>query len=199
MDGTIEELRLSARPALLDVFTRAFTTQAFMPSIGDRPETVRAVMKAFLRFFGGYRSLALRGIRLDGRLVCGSVATDATEEPGILSAGIFFVELLRALGWRTTTEFGTIHDEQPKYDGRYRELVLLGTLPSCQGRGLGRRMLTRVCDEAAREGYAGVILLTSRDAPAFRLYTKFGFTVDNDFPFGDVTLCWMRWTGPRKT
>jgi len=199
MDGTIEELHLSARPALLDVFTRAFTAQAFMPSIGSRPGTVRAVMKAFLRFFGRYRSLALRGIRLDGRIVCGSVSTDATEEPSILSVGIFLVELVRALGWHTTTEFDTIHKEQPKYDGRYLELVLLGTLPSCQGRGLGRRMLRSVCDEAKRRGLAGVILLTSRDAPAFRLYTKFGFTVDNEFPFGDVTLCWMRWTGPRKT
>ena len=188
----IEQLKRSSKPALLEVFTRAFSDQAFMPSIGRGHETVRAVMKGFLRFFSRHRSLLLHGIRQDGRLVCGSVAADSTEEPGALSAGLFFVELVRALGWRTTTEFDTIHKEQPKYDERYLELVLLGALPSCQRQGLGRQMLQFVCGEAKRRDYAGVILLTNRAAPAFHLYTKNGFTVDNEFPFLDVKLCWMR-------
>ncbi|MHC4248657.1 MAG: GNAT family N-acetyltransferase [Planctomycetota bacterium] len=192
-EPTIERLHLSARPALLDVFTRAFIEQAFMPSIGRQPGTVRAVMKGFLRFFGGYRSLLLHGIRRDGRLVCGSVSADSSEEPSALAAALFFVELVRALGWRITTGFGTIHREQPKYDERYLELVLLGTSPSCQRLGLGRRMLRFICDEAKRRDYAGVILVTDRAAPAFRLYTESGFTVDSEFPFAGVTLCWMRW------
>ncbi len=188
----IERLHLSAKPALLNVFTEAFVEQAFMPSIGRRPDTIRAVMKAFLRFYGRSRSLMLHGIRRDDRLVCGSVSADATEEPTVLAAILFFVELVRALGWRTTTEFGTIARERPKYDERYLELILLGTSPSCQRHGLGRRMLRFICDEAKRRDYAGVILLTNRAAPAFRLYTEFGFTVDSEFPFADVTLCWMR-------
>jgi ribosomal protein S18 acetylase RimI-like enzyme len=189
----IEQLHLSAKEALLNVFAQAFSGQAFMPSIGHRPETTRGLMKGFLRFFSRYRSLLLHGIRQDGRLVCGSVATDAAEEPAALSAGLFFVELVRALGWRTTTGFATIHKEQPKYDERYLELVLLGTSPSCQGQGLGKQMLRFICDDAKRRDYAGVILLTSRAAPAFRLYTNFGFAVDNEFPFMGVSLCWMRY------
>ncbi len=188
----IERLQLSARPALLDVFTQSFGKQAFIPSIGRRPETIRAVMKGFLRFFGRYRSLLLYGIRRDDRLVCGLVSADATEEPTVFSAILFFVELVGALGWRTTTEFGTIHKAQPKYEERYLELVLLGTSPSCQRLGLGRRMLRFICDEAKRRDYAGVILLTDRAAPAFRLYTDFGFVVDTEFLFAGVTLCWMR-------
>ncbi|MHC4201968.1 MAG: GNAT family N-acetyltransferase [Planctomycetota bacterium] len=188
----IERLHRSARPALLDVFTKAFVEQVFIPTIGRHPPTVRGVMKGFLRFYGRSRSLLLHGIRRDGRLVCGSVSADATEEPSVLSAALFFVELVAALGWRITSEFGTIAKEQPKYDERYLELVLLATSPSWQGHGFGRRMLRFICDEAERMDYAGVVLITDRASPAFRLYTKSGFTVDSEFPFADVTLCWMR-------
>ena len=133
----IERLHLSAKPALLDVFTQAFVEQAFIPSIGRRPGTIRAVMKAFLRFFGRSRSLLLHGIRRDDRLVCGSVSADATEGPTVLAAILFFVELVRALGWRTTTEFGTAklaNDPDDIYAGgtAYTDLELVKSV-NCSG------------------------------------------------------------------
>jgi ribosomal protein S18 acetylase RimI-like enzyme len=104
----------------------------------------------------------------------------------------FIFALAQALGWRITREFEAVVREEPKYEGRYLELVVFGTLPAYQRQGLGRKMLNFLYNEAKREGYKGVILVADRNSPAFNLYLKEGFSVDRVFIMGGATLCWMR-------
>jgi len=84
--------------------------------------------------------------------------------------------------------------EEPKYEGRYLELIIFGTLPAYQRQGLGRKMLNFLYNEAKSEEYKGVILVADRNTPAFSLYLKEGFIVDREFAMGEATLCWMRLT-----
>lgn len=189
----IQRLSSEARGELLELFTEAFSRQVLMPGMAQDRASVRALMSAFLRFYGRSESLALRGIRRGGQLACGAVTVDFGEEASLLAAVPFFFRLTRALGWRTTLSFGTIEKHQPKYDRRHLELALLGTAPSFQGQGFGRQMLDLLCEECRRLDYAGLVLVTDPATPAFALYRDRGFRVESRFPFATGELCWMRW------
>lgn len=88
--------------------------------------------------------------------------------------------------------FEEIHKEEPRYEERHLELVILGTLPTHQRMGCGRKMLRFLVEKAREEGYKGVILAANKDTPAFHFYLKEGFIVEKEFDVGEVTLCWMR-------
>lgn len=69
------------------------------------------------------------------------------------------------------------------------ELKSMRTDAAARGRGLGRRLLEHVLDEARSRGYARISLETGAEdffAPARALYEKTGFTVCP--PFGSYTL-----------
>lgn len=58
------------------------------------------------------------------------------------------------------------------------ELANLAVDPSCQGRGLGRRLLDRLLADAAGEGVRRVFLeVRESNAPALALYRRRGFSV----------------------
>jgi ribosomal protein S18 acetylase RimI-like enzyme len=192
-EATIERLDRSAEREVLDVFTQAFEGHPFIPAVGARPKNTKALMKAFIDFFAKTKNSLLLGIRKDDRLVCASLSVDSTEQPSTLTLIWFIVALSRAMGWRSAKELETVHKEEPKYEGRYLELVILGTLPEYQRQGFGRRILRFLCDEAKRRECKGVILVADRDTPACRFYVKEGFKVDKEFATGETTLCWMRY------
>lgn len=63
--------------------------------------------------------------------------------------------------------------------GRRRslELVYLGLAPTARGRGLGRMLMSRTLAIAARRGFDVCTLAVDRaNAPALKLYRRFGFT-----------------------
>jgi len=188
----VERLRGSDKPGLLDLFTEAFKEHPLIPALGAKPEATRAVFKAFLDYFGRTKSSLLYGIRQDNKLVCATVSLDSTAATSLRALMRFISALWRALGWRVAKELGVVHREEPKYEGRYLELVILGTLPAYQRQGLGCKMLRFLNNEAKRDGYKGVILVADRNTPALNLYLKEGFVVDKEFAMGEATLCWMR-------
>lgn len=193
MEGAmVEELKRSDKSELLDLFTQAFAGYPLILAFGTRTKNTMAVAKAFLDFFGGTKSSLLLGIRKDDRLICGSLSMDSTEEPSVFASIRLFLALWRALGWRAVIELEKFHKEEPKYDERYLELVVLGTLPAFQRQGFGRRMLQFLYNEAKRRGYKGIVLNVDRDTPAFRFYLKEGFSIDKEFTTRGITLCWMR-------
>jgi ribosomal protein S18 acetylase RimI-like enzyme len=192
-EAMIERLERSAHREALELFTQAFGEHPFVPAIGAQAKNTKALMKAFLDFFARTQNSQLLGIREDDRLVCASLSVDSTEEPSILVLIWFIVALTRAMGWRSAKELEVVHKEEPKYEGRYLELVILGTLPAYQRQGYGRRMLRFLCDEARQGEWKGVTLVADRDTPAFRFYVNEGFQVDKEFPTGEATLCWMRY------
>ena len=188
----VERLRGSDKPGLLDLFTEAFKEHPLIPALGTRPEATRATMKAFLDYFGRTKSSLLYGIRQDNKLVCATVSSDSTAATSMPALMRFIWALWRALGWRVAKELGIVHREEPKYEDRYLELIILGTLPAYQKQGLGRKMLRFLSNEAKQDGYKGVILVADRNTPALNLYLKEGFVVDKEFAMGEATLCWMR-------
>jgi ribosomal protein S18 acetylase RimI-like enzyme len=192
-DVRIEELKVWDKQELLDLFTQAFEGgHPLVPALSSKPGATRAVMKAFLNFFGATKSSALYGIRKDGKLVCASLSLDSTTQPSAFALIRFIFALSWTLGWRSAKELEVVHREEPKYEGRYLELVILGTLPAYQRQGLGSKML-RFLYEKAREGkYKGITLVADKDTPAFNLYLKEGYIVDKEFKVGERTLCWMR-------
>lgn len=190
----IEELGKSDNPELLDLFNEAFEDYPLIPLLSAKPKATRAVMKAFLGFFGSTKSSFLYGIRQGDKLVCGSVSIDSTTEPSRFALIRFIFSLIRALGWRTAKMFEEIHKEETKYkfEERHFELVILGMLPTHQRMGCGRKMLHFLIEKARNEEYKGVILVANKDSPAFHFYLKEGFIVEKEFDVGEVTLCWMR-------
>ena len=188
----VERLRGSDKPGLLDLFTEAFKEHPLIPALGAKPEATRATMKAFLDYFGSTKSSLLYGIRRDNKLACASVSLDSTVAPSKPALIGFIFSLSQAVGWRIVRELEVVVKEEPKYEGRYLELVVFGTLPACQKQGLGRKMLRFLNNEARRDGYKGVILVADRNTPAINLYLKEGFVVDKEFAMGEATLCWMR-------
>ncbi len=69
------------------------------------------------------------------------------------------------------------------------ELKSMRTVAAARGRGIGRRLLAHVLDEARRRGYRRVSLETgSQDffIPARTLYARAGFVVTE--PFADYVL-----------
>jgi ribosomal protein S18 acetylase RimI-like enzyme len=148
----VERLESSDKPELLDLFTQAFTEHPLIPAVGAKPEATRPVMKAFIDFFGGTRNSLLYGIRKDNKLACASVSLDSTVAPSKSALIGFIFSLSQAVGWRIVRELEVVVREEPKYEDRYLELVVFGTLPAYQRQGLGRKMLNFLYNEAKREG-----------------------------------------------
>lgn len=74
-------------------------------------------------------------------------------------------------------------------DTRHGEIKSMHTLKSLRGKGLGRRMLTHIIDEAKRRGYKRLSLETGGTddfAAARGLYSAFGFVTCP--PFADYVL-----------
>lgn len=188
----LEGLKGSDKPELLELWAQAFREHPLIPALGAKPQATRAVMKTFLNFFGGTKGSLLYGIWKNGRLVCASLSLDSMSQPSILALIRFIFSLSRALGWRAAKELEVVHKEEPKYEGRYLELVILGTLPAYQQQGFGRKMLHFLYDKAREEGCKGVTLVADRNTPAFHLYLKEGFVVDKELTTGETALCWMR-------
>lgn len=188
----VEQLKNSDRLELLELFTQAFKEHSLFPALDAKPEATGPLMKAFLDCFGGVNSVLLYGLRKEHNLVCASVSLNSKVEPSKPALMGFILALYRALGWRIAKEFEVVHKEEPIYEDRYLELLIFGTLPSYQRQGLGRKMLSFLYNEAKKEDYKGIILVTDRNAPAFQLYLKEGFVVDKEFAMEEATLCWMR-------
>jgi len=189
----IERLGWSDRKEVLNLFTQAFAEHPLIPAIGGRTENTQSVLKAFLDLFGKTKSAQLYGIRRNDKLVCASLSVDSAEEPPVFALLRFIFALSRAMGWRAAKELEAVHKEEPKYEERYLELIILGTLPAYQRQGLGRKMLRFLYETAEQQGFQGVILVADRDTPAFHLYQEEGFKVDKEFMAGETTLCWMRY------
>jgi len=177
-EAEVEGLKLSDIHEIFELFARAFAEHIpgrHVPGrlIPRRIGGIRGTMiKAIVTSFFG-KNFLLYGIRKDNRLVCASLSVDSTKK-SIASALIRFIFAL------------------PRYEERYLELALLGTLPAYQRRGFGRRMLQFLYDEAKRMNYKGIVLIVDRDVPAFRLYLKEGFVVDKELAVGGRRLCRMR-------
>ncbi|MEM3617633.1 MAG: GNAT family N-acetyltransferase [Candidatus Bathyarchaeia archaeon] len=196
MEGfKVEELKRSSKPELLDLFTEAFRDgHPLIPALSRKPEATRKVMKAFLDFFRSSPKSLIYGIREDGKLVCASVSVDSTKEPSMFALIRFIISLCGAIGWKNAKELETVHKEEPKYEESYLELVLLGTLPSYQRQGYGRKMLRFLYELAKKEGFKGITLVADKNTPAFHFYQKEGFIVDKECNVCGRTLCWMRLT-----
>lgn len=130
-------------------------------------------------------------VRKDDKIICGSVSVDSKKEPSMFSLIRFIISLSLALGWKAARELEIVHREEPRYEERYLELVILGTLPKYQMKGYGRRMLRFLKGLAKREGYKGIILVADANTPAYCFYSKEGFIVDKEVKVGKSELCWM--------
>jgi len=189
----VERLGKANRRELLDLLIEAFTGHhPLVPALSHKPGATRGVMKAFLDFFGSSQGSWFYGLREAGKLVCASVSVDSVVEPSPLALIRFVLTLCWTLGWRSAKELELVHKEEPEYEDRYLELVILGTRPAYQRQGFGRRMLHFLHEEAKRSNFKGVILVADKDTPAFRLYLKESFAVDKECLVGGRTLCWMR-------
>jgi ribosomal protein S18 acetylase RimI-like enzyme len=71
-------------------------------------------------------------------------------------------------------------------------LTDVGLLPEFRGRGIGTRMMNDLLDEAARAGLP-IRLFVEQFNPAFRLYTRLGFTTIGEHGIYQE----MEWLPPR--
>ncbi len=204
MDQEVEQLKASNKQELLKLFTEAFRNYPFFSVFKFHPELERKLLKALLDYGVGIKGSWLYGIRRNGELVCASISVSSLTKPSILvlirfifSMMILFnISIPRILGRskakKLRASFKGLHKEKPKYKEQHLELMIIGTMPTHQRMGFGRKMLRFLYEKARNEGYKGIMLWTNRDAPAFSLYLKEGFKVEKEFTINEMTLCWMR-------
>ncbi len=72
-----------------------------------------------------------------------------------------------------------------KLSGSKEEIYVneMAVLPEYQGNGIGRQLLNAVKDYSRDNGLAGIVLYTSKYAPAAKFYEK------NGFKLSDGTIC----------
>jgi len=188
----VEQLKASDKPELVELFIQAFEEHPLIPTLGAQQALAKQGMNAFLDCFGGTESSVAYGIRKDDKIISALLCLDADAEPSRPALMQLILFLSRTVGWDTIKGFEVIAREEPKYQERYLEVMIFGTLPLYQKQGFGRRVLQFLYDEAKRLDYKGLTLLADRKTPAFQLYSKEGFVVDRDFTVGGANLCWMR-------
>lgn len=182
-----------SKGAAMEVLNSAFARHPFFP-----PRTPARTTAAFLRllvddFAPPGRSFMFGGF-LPGeeRLGCVALAIDADYEPKGLALVLFFWRTFQALGLRLTLDFIRGFSGRPQYDAPYLDLMLLGTTPEAQGKGLGRNMLHMLFDFAQERGFNGMTLGVAKETPARGLYEKEGFVLDKEIMFSSMPICLMR-------
>ena len=191
MDIKPERLGATDRPEAMAVLREAFATHPMLPP-GTPARTTERLMELMVDTFGRDETAALHGIRLEGTLACVALTVNHGAEPKGLALVRFIVRLCFVLGWRLIRDYARSMSNQPKYDEPYLDLMLLGTLPTHQGQGLGRTMLRFIYDMAGSRGHRGVVLAVAKDTPAHRLYLKEGFVPVAEVPLRSLVLCHMR-------
>jgi len=191
MTVMIERLDISQKAEILGVLRQAFAAHPILPP-GTPDKTTEAMLELMLDTFSVTEEAYLHGIRMEGTLACCSLSLDAHAEPKGPAVIRFFLRLFSILGWRLARDFVRAFSKRPKYEGRYLDLMLLGTTPDFQGHGLGRQMLRFLYGFAEEHGYKGVILGVAKDTPAYGFYCKEGFVVDSEVRIGSMPLCNMR-------
>lgn len=186
-----ERLGATDTPEAMAVLREAFATHPMLPP-GTSARTTERLMQLMMDTFGRDETAALHGIRLEGTLACVALTLDAGAEPKGLALVRFLVRLCFVLGWRLIRDFARAMSNQPKHDEPYMDLMLLGTLPTHHGQGLGRTMLRFIYDFAESHGYHGVVLAVAKDTPAHRLYLKEGFVTEAEVSQRSLVLCFMR-------
>lgn len=175
----------------MGVLREAFATHPMLPP-GTPAQKAERLMALMMNTFGSHDTAALHGIRRDGALVCVAMTLANGCEPKGFALACFFARLCVILGWRLLGDFIRAMSNTPTYDHPYLELMLLGTLPTYHGRGLGRTMLRFVYDLAESQGYHGVTLAVAKDTPAHRLYLKEGFVDVIEVSMRNLSLSHMR-------
>ena len=191
MDIKPERLGATDRPEAMAVLREAFATHPMLPP-GTSARTTERLMELMMDTFGRDETAALHGIRLEGTLACVALTLDGRSEPKGLALVRLVVRLCFVLGLRLIRDYARAMSSQPKHDEPYLDLMLLGTLPTHQGRGLGRTMLRFIYDMAESHGYHGVVLAVAKATPAHRLYLKEGFVTVAEVPLRSLLLCHMR-------
>jgi len=190
MDVEPERLGDTDTAEAMGVLQEAFATHPMLPP-GTPARTGERLMRLMMNTFGRDESAALHGIRTEGRLACVALTLAAGSEPKGLALVRFLVRLCFVLGWRLLRDFGRAMGSQPKHDEPYLDLMLLGTLPTHHGQGMGRAMLRFIYDFAESHGYHGVVLAVAKDTPAHRLYLKEGFLPETEVALRSLVLCHM--------
>lgn len=79
---------------------------------------------------------------------------------------------------------GLIHLENHARGSREVELQRMSVSTELRGLGIARKLLDNVCHFAKEANYEKIVLsTTSAQKPAIRLYKRYGFTLNNVFPY----------------
>ncbi len=155
--------RLTADPFVYRSWKSWNLTEASSVMQSAHVSGVDARMNELYRSSEGCRSLLTSVLRHRG---CGSAILDA-------SSVARDARTERAVGFAVVTETSP----------RKAHLAQLAVVPDCQGRGLGRRILTRVIGRLREMGYDGLSLMVSRENHrALDLYRSMGFELTIAFP-----------------
>ncbi|MFC1709860.1 GNAT family N-acetyltransferase [Candidatus Omnitrophota bacterium] len=187
----IKSLESSEREVALSLFCEAFREHPILP-----PGIPYTVTQTLFRFmfdeFGSKSSACFHGIKdASGNLVCAALTLSNTDEPGLWDAVCYTLSFFRILGWSLALSFLRVHASKPKRTTPHLELLLLGTSPSSQKGGLGRKMLRHLYCYAKDKGYVGITLEVAKNSPAYGFYCREGFVADKTIYIKSMPLCIM--------
>jgi len=191
LDIQIKPLEPSEREFALSLICEAFKEHPILP-----PGTPFGTTKTLFRFmfdeFGSKKSTCIHGIKDSGNnLVCTALTLSSTDEPSLWDALRYTLSFFRILGWSLALSFLQVNAAKPKRKEPYLELLLLGTSPSFQKRGLGRAMMSHLYKFAKEKGCAGITLEVAKNSPAYGFYCREGFVTDKTVYIKNMPLSLM--------
>jgi ribosomal protein S18 acetylase RimI-like enzyme len=188
----IQSLGPSEYESALALICEAFRSHPMLPQ-GIPYKVTQDLFRFMFDEFGAANSACLHGIKdADNHLLCVALTLSSTDEPGLWDAIRCTYAFFRILGWRLALAYLKMQTAKPKSTVSYLELVLMGTIPTAQKGGLGRKMLRHLLQYAQDKGYAGMTLEVAQNAPAFGFYCREGFTLEKTIYLKDLTVCIMR-------
>ena len=192
MKPKVTELSTFDESELIEISSKAFFATPQIQALMDNPEHTKTIVKNLIDLYRRSGTIRMFGIKKDGKLVCISLCIDSNSKPSFTKLIKFGFSVVKTLGIKGFKHFWICNKNKPKYDKICLEVMLYGTLPSHQKKGLGRHMLNFLYDFAKKNKYGGVTGVTNSSRPAFKLYMNDGWIVDKAFNFGNYQFCWIR-------
>lgn len=186
------ELSEKEEQDLIDICTIVFSELPQIPALINKPQYSKQIIRSLFSLFKDPDKTKSFGIKQDGKIVCAGYCVDSDLNPHFYKKMKFGFVVLKTIGLKGIRQLFMYNKNKPKYDKVCFELMLYGTLPSYQKKGLGRTMLNFLNDYAKKNNYGGVTGVTNTTRPAFQFYMRDGWIVDKEFFIDNYRLCWVR-------
>jgi len=192
--GGIEELSADDRGDIVDMFVLAFHDYpVFTYVLKDASEEAyEHQLRLLIGFFVDARLMRgwpVFGIREDGELAAALLLSDPVFKPIPEDLDAVYDELGRTVGERALARLDNFDAVSAAHEPRSQTYFvgMVGTRPSSQGRGYGRKLMERVAEMSRARPESAGVTLTTEVPENLRFYERLGYRVLGSAEVGNIT------------